>query len=58
MRSEYLIKLDGTFLIDCCEARKKALEKEGSVEVLIHAENIPEVTRHCPKWLGCLNEVK
>ena len=58
MESENLLIVNDTFLIDCCEARKKAFVADGDkVEELIHAENLPKILRHCPAHLGCIQAV-
>lgn len=53
LRSEYLVMLDDVLIMDCCEMRKKELEKEWRVEVLAYAENLPNPSRHC--GIGCIN---
>jgi hypothetical protein len=59
LRSQYLVSLNGMFIVDCCEERKREREEKGwRVVVLIHKENVREASRHCPKWLGCLKEKK
>lgn len=48
IRSEYLLIVGGTFLIDCCEERKNALAAEWPVVVLAKCENLPvRRQRHC-----------
>ena len=48
MRSEYLLMLDKTILVDCCRERKEQLQQEGwIVEVLAYGENLAVATRAC-----------
>ncbi len=56
MKSEYLLELNSTVLMDCCAARKAELEKAYDVVVRCSAENIKEATRHC--GMPCLKEKK
>ena len=48
IRSEYMVLLDSTIIVDCCDKRKEQLEREWNhVEVLISGENIGKISRHC-----------
>jgi len=47
-RTEYMLMLEKTLLIDCCELRKQQIEREGwQTEVLISGENLATWQRHC-----------
>lgn len=47
MRSEYMVILNNTIIVDCCEQRKAELSNDWQVTVAAYGENITEVTRHC-----------
>lgn len=47
-RTEHMVMLADTILVDCCELRKQALEREfPDLKVLISGENLATWQRHC-----------
>lgn len=48
VRSEYMLMVEDTFIVDCCQERKKWFEDNGyTTKVLIEGENLAIWDRHC-----------